>query len=168
VIKNSQKKIRAIIVGDGETRTELEQKCSELELYFSKEKDKSHQQPVIFTSWRSDVDKINAGLDIICLTSLNEGTPVSLIEAQAANKPVVSTRVGGIGDIVIENSTALLSGIQDEEKFCENLLRLVNDDQMRKGMGANSHAYVLEKFSYQRLVGDMSQLYYELLNKKKA
>jgi glycosyltransferase involved in cell wall biosynthesis len=168
VIKNSSKKIRGIIIGDGETRAALEQKCRELGLGFSTEKDTVHQQPVIFTSWRSDVDRINAGLDIICLTSMNEGTPVSLIEAQAANKPVVSTRVGGIGDIVVEGTTALLSEIQDEDKFCENLLRMVNDDELRSRMGANSHHYVLEKFSYQRLVRDMSQLYYELLNKKKT
>ena len=168
VIKNSSKKIKGIIIGDGETRNGLEQKCRELGLGFSTEKDNVHPHPVIFTSWRSDVDRINAGLDIVCLTSLNEGTPVSLIEAQAANKPVVSTRVGGIGDIVVENTTALLSDIQDEEKFCDNLLRLVNEDELRNRMGSNSHHFVLEKFSYQRLVRDMSQLYYELLNKKKT
>ena len=77
---------------------------------------------VVFTSWRTDVDTICAGLDIIALTSLNEGTPVSLIEAQAAGKPIVSTRVGGIADVVLEDQTALLSDINDEKLFAENLL----------------------------------------------
>jgi glycosyltransferase involved in cell wall biosynthesis len=113
------------------------------------------------------VDGINAGLDIICLTSFNEGTPVSLIEAQAANKPIVSTRVGGIADIVLEGQTALLADVQDTEKFCEHLLNLVQDNDLRRKLGSNSREHVMERFSYQRLVNDMSQLYYELLEKKK-
>ncbi len=121
----------------------------------------------MFTSWRSDVDVINAGLDIVALTSVNEGTPVSLIEAQAANKPIVSTRVGGIADIVVEGETALLADVQDAETFCNHLLRLVEDDDLRKKLGANSSIHVLSKFSYQRLVGDMSALYHQLLENKK-
>jgi len=120
----------------------------------------------VFTSWRSDVDVINAGLDIVCLTSFNEGTPVSLIEAQAANRPIVSTKVGGIADIVVEEETALLADIQDTESFCQHLLRLVEDDLLRTSLGQNSHRHVMEKFSYQRLVSDMSKLYWELLKKK--
>jgi len=120
----------------------------------------------VFTSWRSDVDFINAGLDIICLTSFNEGTPVSLIEAQAANKPIVSTRVGGISDIVIENETGLLADVQDTELYCTHLLNLVNDDRLRKRLGENSRSMVMERFSYQRLVKDMSKLYFQLLESK--
>ncbi|HYC28297.1 MAG TPA: glycosyltransferase family 4 protein, partial [Chitinophagaceae bacterium] len=134
---------------------------------YSTETSAEHLHPLVFTSWRSDVDVINAGLDIICLTSFNEGTPVSLIEAQAANKPVVSTRVGGIADIVIEGQTALLADVQETEKFSENLLQLVEDDTLRKRLGENSHHHVMERFSYQRLVDDMSKLYQELLHQNK-
>ncbi|RYF80511.1 MAG: glycosyltransferase, partial [Chitinophagaceae bacterium] len=105
VLKNTTKKVRAFIVGDGESRAGLEAKATALGIQFSTEDDTVHSHPLIFTSWRSDVDVINAGVDIVALTSLNEGTPVSLIEAQAANKPIVSTRVGGIGDIVKEGRT---------------------------------------------------------------
>ena len=122
--------------------------------------------PLVFTSWRSDVDVINAGLDIVCLTSFNEGTPVSLIEAQAANKPLVSTRVGGIADIVVEGESALLSGVQDMEGFNKNLLQLVEDDELRRRMGNSSHRHIMERYSYQRLVSDMTRLYHELLEKK--
>jgi len=121
----------------------------------------------VFTSWRSDVDVIYAGLDIVTLTSVNEGTPVSLIEAQAANKPIVSTRVGGIADIVVEGETALLADVQDTEAYCKHLLQLVQDDALRQRLGENSSGYVMQRFSYQRLVKDMSQLYRELLEKKK-
>lgn len=166
VMDQSSKKIRAFIIGDGETRTDLEQMAREVRIPFSTEQSAEHQHPLVFTSWRSDVDMINAGLDIVCLTSFNEGTPVSLIEAQAANKPIVSTRVGGIADIVREGETALLADVQDASGFCDNLLRLVQDDALRERLGANSRQYVLERFSYQRLMKDMSRLYHQLLQQK--
>jgi glycosyltransferase involved in cell wall biosynthesis len=134
---------------------------------FTTQNSSLHDQPLVFTSWRSDVDVINAGLDIVCLTSFNEGTPVSLIEAQAANKAIVSTRVGGIADIVIEGETALLADISETDKFSEHVLSLVENDELRNRLGNNSRQHVLGRFSYQRLVGDMSKLYYELLEKKR-
>jgi glycosyltransferase involved in cell wall biosynthesis len=166
VFDNTKRKVKAFIIGDGETRADLENVAREVNIPFSTETAAEHNYPLVFTSWRSDVDGINAGLDIVCLTSFNEGTPVSLIEAQAANKPIVSTRVGGIADIVVEGETALLADIQDTERFCEHLLRLVEDDGFRQTLGQHSYKHVMEKFSYQRLVSDMSQLYYELLQEK--
>lgn len=166
VFDHTSKKAKAFIIGDGETRKDLENVANEIGIAFSTENSAEHLHPLVFTSWRSDVDVINAGLDIICLTSYNEGTPVSLIEAQAANKPIVSTRVGGIADVVAEGETALLSDVQDKEKFSDDLLMLVEDDEFRKRLGCKSHEHVMERFSYQRLVKDMSQLYFELLSKK--
>ncbi|MCC7402054.1 MAG: glycosyltransferase [Chitinophagaceae bacterium] len=168
VLKKTQKKIKAFIVGDGDTRKFLEQKASDLGIHYSTEKDTLHEPALVFTSWRNDIDVINAGSDIIALTSLNEGTPVSLIEAQASDKPIVSTRVGGVEDIVLENETALLSGSGDINKFSENMLRLVEDDDLRKRMGEKGADFVMNHFSYQRLVSDMKNLYFDLLEKKNA
>ncbi len=81
VLANTSKKIKAFIIGDGETRYDLQNVARITRIPFTTEKDKDHPHPLVFTSWRSDVDVINAGLDIVCLTSLNEGKPVSLIEA---------------------------------------------------------------------------------------
>lgn len=167
VFDHSSKKVKAFIIGDGETRADLQNVANEVGIPFSTENDAEHPYPLVFTSWRSDVDTINAGLDIICLTSFNEGTPVSLIEAQAANKPVVSTRVGGIADIVIEGETALLADIEDAQLFSDHLLQLVEDDALRARLGAKSHEHIMSRFSYQRLTDDMSRLYYELLDKKR-
>ena len=167
VFDHSHKKVKAFIIGDGETRADLENVAIETGMLFSTEADAQHEHPLVFTSWRSDIDVINSGLDIICLTSYNEGTPVSLIEAQASDKPIVSTRVGGIADVVVENKTALLADVQDTETYCNHLLKLVDDDDLRRTMGETSSRYVMERFSYQRLVNDMSQLYYQLLEKKK-
>ena len=123
-----------------------------------------HDQPLVFTSWRSDIDHINAGSDIIVLTSFNEGTPVSLIEAQAAGKPVVSTRVGGIEDVVINNETGLLSDINDTPGFCKNILRMTEDKELRCKFGQAGEGYVTTRYSYRRLVRDMADLYNGLLN----
>jgi glycosyltransferase involved in cell wall biosynthesis len=166
VLENSTKKIKAFIVGDGETRAALETNAKELGIGFSGETSSEHPHPLIFTSWRSDVDVINAGADIIALTSFNEGTPVSLIEAQAAGNPIVSTRVGGIGDVVLEGKSGLLSSVEDNQQFCANLLALVNDDALRNSMSQQGTSFVKEQFSYHRLMNDMRKLYYELLNKK--
>lgn len=166
VLQSSNKKIKAFIVGDGETRSELENQARLLGISFSTEKDEHHPHPLVFTSWRTDVDVVNAGLDVVALTSFNEGTPVSLIEAQAANKPIVSTRVGGIQDIVQAGETALLADINDATTFCDNLKNIVNDDGLRLRLGCNSNRYVMHRFSYQRLVNEMAGLYQQLMEKK--
>ena len=166
VASNSSVKVKAFIIGDGESRASIEKLATTLDMKFSQHTDQEHLYPLVFTSWRKDIDTICAGLDIIALTSLNEGTPVSLIEAQAAGKPIVSTRVGGITDVVLENKTALLSAITDEKAYCNNLLQLVNDVSMRQGFSNAGREYVLSKFGYQRLVADMSNLYRDLLDKK--
>jgi glycosyltransferase involved in cell wall biosynthesis len=165
VLSTTSKKVKAFIIGDGETRQALESKAKQLSISFSHDHDPNAS--LIFTSWRNDIDVINAGLDIITLTSLNEGTPVSLIEAQAANKPIVSTRVGGISDIVLENETALLSDTNDVVSFQKNLLRLVESDELRNGFKQKGADHVQQKFSVERLASDMSNLYYELLDKEK-
>lgn len=122
--------------------------------------------PLCFTSWIKEIDQVMAGLDIVTLTSLNEGTPVSLIEAQSAGKPVVSTRVGGIEDIVVEDGSALLCGITDQIIFNSNLLQLSKDQLKRSTMGKIGQVHVLEQFSYRRLVNDMESLYQKLLEEK--
>ena len=167
VLKNTKKRVKVFIIGDGETRSEIEQLAYKLEISFNVVgANVDDTKTLTFTSWRTDIDVINAGLDIICLSSLNEGTPVSLIEAQAAGKPIVATKVGGVEDIVIEGETALLSEIDDKERFFSNLLLLVEDESLRKKMSEKGNEFVMERFSVQRLANDFRKLYYELLEHK--
>jgi glycosyltransferase involved in cell wall biosynthesis len=156
--------VRAFIVGDGEDRLKLEQVAAECGLDFATERNyPAGKKALTFTSWIKDVDRVLAGCDIVCLSSWNEGTPVSLIEAQAAGKPVVTTRVGGIENIVLPGKTALLSEPGDEKQFAANLLELVNDAGKRKFFGEAGWPVVGERFHYTRLVKDMAGLYRELL-----
>ena len=121
---------------------------------------------LIFTSWIKDVDRAYAGLDIVSLSSLNEGTPVSLIEAQAAGKPIISTRVGGVEDVVSEGQSGLLSESDNEEEMAENLLKMVENDDLRAKMAGFGRENVMNRYSRQRLVKDMFNLYNQLLQER--
>ncbi len=165
VLTSSSKKIKAFIIGDGEDRLKIENWCNQLNLSYTKSKSEYNNQNIIFTSWIKNIEWAMAGLDIVALTSLNEGTPVSLIEAQAAAKPIVTTNVGGIMDIVIENKTALLSESNDVDAFAKNLNTLIKNSQLRNDFGLAGEKHVKQKFGYQRLVNDISELYQQLLLK---
>ena len=155
VLKKSEFPVRAFIVGDGEEKQNIVNYIKNKNLDFSLD-----YTPATFnlTSWIKEIDRVNSGMDIICLTSLNEGTPVSLIEAQASGKPIVSTKTGGIENIVLENKTALLSEKNDLHNFSKNLLSLVNDSNKRKLLSK----FGLEKskeFHYDQLVNNIKNLY---------
>ena len=131
IIKKTSKKIRVFIVGDGEEKGNIQALIHTKKLSYSTNKTPALFQ---FTSWIKNVDEVNAGMDIICLTSKNEGTPVSLIEAQASGNPVVSTNVGGIENVISSNKTGYLSEIGDIDQFSNNLLKLVENDDIRVNM----------------------------------
>ncbi len=164
VFQNTDKKVRAFIVGDGEERQNIINYLKEQDLDFVYWPQEQRTAPVTLTSWHKDVDVVYAGSDIVALTSNNEGTPVSLIEAQAANKPIVTTRVGGISDVVIPNVTALVSTKGNVSKLAKNLFILVQDEELRRQISEAGRAFVLNRFSYSRLVSDTSLLYKELLS----
>jgi len=166
LLKSTNKKVKAILIGDGECRTEIESKIQELRLTFSTEKNILQEAPIVFCSWIKDVENAYPGLDIIALTSLNEGTPVSLIEAQAAGIPIVTTDVGGIKDIVLENETAYIVDSNDITGFAEKLLLLTENDGLRKDIAAKGFSHVNQKFSSTRLAADMSNLYDKLFKQK--
>ncbi|HXB11807.1 MAG TPA: glycosyltransferase, partial [Bacteroidia bacterium] len=129
---NSKIKLKAFIIGDGEMREELMEYCKEIGLSFTSRTDLHPNSDVFFTSWIKEADVAMAGVDIVALSSLNEGTPVSLIEAQAASKPIVSTQTGGIENVVIPNDTALLSPVGDVNTFSENLRKLANNRELQR------------------------------------
>lgn len=150
--------ILAMIVGDGELRGDLENQIQE-----KSRTENVREDLFYFTSWLTNIDEVNAGSDIIALTSFNEGTPVSLIEAQASGKPIISTRVGGIENIVEEGKTALLSPSNNKEEMIKNFSILLNNKTMIKEMGELGWSLVGEKYHFQRLVSDMKILYEKLM-----
>ena len=120
--KQGVRNIKAFIIGDGDSRQAIYDSCAKNEVTYSN--NANDEVDIIFTSWITNIEWALHGLDIVTLTSLNEGTPVSIIEAQAAGKYVVSTNVGGIED-VLHPECGLLSEINDKNTFFENLLKTV-------------------------------------------
>jgi len=159
----TSKKIKAFIVGDGELKDELITHCQSLQLSYSYIDTPNYNAQVIFTSWIKEVDEVLAGIDVVALTSFNEGTPVSLIEAQACNKPIVTTNVGGIENVVKPNITAILCENNNASDFFNALYRITENEQLRLKMGTDGWMFVKDNFHYTRLCADMKTLYDKLL-----
>jgi len=145
-----------LLVGDGERRQELQALVDQLRL----------DGQVHFLGWRYDLARIYADLDLAALTSANEGLPVSLIEAMAAGRPVVSTRVGGVADLVEDGIAGLLVPPDEPTALAEAICTLLSDPQRRQIMGQAGRARVYPAFSATRLLDDMDQLYTELVVQK--
>jgi polysaccharide biosynthesis protein VpsI len=94
---------------------------------------------------------------------VNEGTPVSAIEALAAGTPVVANRVGGVPDVVRDGLDGYLVSVGDVEGAAGKLALLANDDALRKQLGESGRARVLERYAVSRLVDDVDRLYRSLL-----
>lgn len=155
--------VKAFIIGDGEDRGSVVRLAGDLNLKVAMSPSEAADADVIFTSWILNIEEPLDAMDIVALSSDNEGTPVSLIEAQAAGKPIVSTDVGGIRDIVEEGTTAFLSKAGDTKTFSKNLIQLINNQELRTAMGMSGEKFATHRFSYLRLVEDMRALYRNLL-----
>jgi glycosyltransferase involved in cell wall biosynthesis len=142
---------RFVIVGDGELRTELE----------ASEPARALGDRLVWAGFRRDMPDVCFASDVVVLTSDNEGTPVSLIEAQAAKTPVVSTNVGGVRSVVLEGETGFLA---DEPAGLAARVRTLLDDPGRAAaMAARGREHVLATFGIERLVDDLDRLYRRLL-----
>ena len=142
-----------VIIGDGSLRQALEQQAQSLGL----------QDKVIFAGGRKDPEYFYPALDIVALTSLNEGTPLTLIEAMANARPVVATAVGGVVDLLADGrGICVPSG--DEQAFADALQTLAADRQLQKDLGARGLQYVERTHAKERLVDDIKCLYGELMN----
>jgi glycosyltransferase involved in cell wall biosynthesis len=148
---------RIVVIGDGELRGELENYARKLGII----------DMVEFMGWVKDLKAIYEGLDIVVLTSLNEGTPVSLIEAMASARPVAATRVGGVADIVQDGKSGYLVESGDEENFGRKLIDLIKDPERRRKFGEYGRNIVRNRFSKERLIKDTKELYNNTLQKNK-
>lgn len=155
----SSPKIRFVLIGDGHLRPQLEKTAAENGL----------NDEVVFLGNRNDASDFYPGLDIVALTSFNEGTPLTLIEAMANGKPVISTTVGGVPDLlgeiveekekfsVCERGLAVAS--EDAEGLCNGLIFLAKDASLRAKLGAQGKSFVKEHYAKERLILDIENLY---------
>ena len=142
---------RFAIVGDGELRAGLEAQAATLGLA-----DCAH-----FYGWREDMAAVYGDLDVVVNCSRNEGTPVALIEALAAGRAVVATRVGGTPDLLGDGARGALVAPSDPEALAAAVLAALQHP-MRERIDA-ARQYVLARHSVTRLLSDIDGLYRELL-----
>jgi glycosyltransferase involved in cell wall biosynthesis len=159
LLRQGVSNIKVFIAGDGSERTVVEEKVKGITEEFGPK--------IVLTSWVFDIAAFNKGMDIMCLTSNNEGTPVSLIEAQASGLPVLSTDVGGVKDIVLDGESGFITKLGDSETYVENLRLLVENEKLRVKFAEIGKEFVRERFSFERLTSEMSEYYRKLLNRKK-
>jgi glycosyltransferase involved in cell wall biosynthesis len=153
VARAADPRLRLAIVGDGELRAELEALADELGI----------RDQVWFAGYRAEMLPVAAASDIAVLSSDNEGTPVSLIEAGAAATVAASTRVGGVADVVTP-ATGVVVPAGDGDALGDAIAALAADASRREQMGARARAHVRERYSVERLVRDIDELYAELLS----
>jgi glycosyltransferase involved in cell wall biosynthesis len=157
-------RIRFVLVGDGELRGRLEEHARQLGI----------ADTVKFVGFREDAAAIYSDLDLVVLTSTNEGTPLTLLEAMAAGRPVVATEVGGVVDILGERlrragrisiwEHGITAGSRDADGVAKALDYLITRPDIRAEMGSRGRLYVRGSLSRNRLIRDIEALYHELLD----
>ena len=142
-----------LLVGDGPDRDGLERYAHELGVI----------RRCLFLGYQEDVAPYYEAMDALLLPSVNEGTPVSVIESLAAGRPAVATRVGGTPDVVRDGVDGFLVDSDDADDLAARLAELAADPARRARMGASGRERVLERYAVDRLVDDVDALYRRLL-----
>jgi glycosyltransferase involved in cell wall biosynthesis len=149
--------LRLVLVGDGDQRVALEEHARRVGV----------EAHVRFVGWRSDLERIYAGVDAVVLSSRNEGTPVALVEAMASGRPTVATAVGGVADVVADGVTGLLVPSGNALQMALALVRLAESPDERARLGAagrRAAAY----YGYDHLLEALSSLYWKALVSKRG
>ena len=141
------------MAGDGELLEGCRKRISQQDL------------PVTVLGWQSDIEKVLSAADIVVLTSDNEGTPLSLIQAGMAGLPVVTTNVGSVPEIVLEGVTGIITDL-DVQEIANALEKLATDKALRERLGLAAQEFTLANFGVQRLVHDHEELYKKLLTSR--
>ncbi len=141
------------IAGDGE----LMDTC--------RERIKQEDLPVTILGWQIDIERVLSSADMVVLTSDNEGTPLSLIQAGMAGIPVVTTNVGSVPEVVLAGVTGIITGL-DVQEIADALEKLVSDGVLRTKLGSAAQQFTLSNFGVKRLVHDHEELYMKLLSSR--
>jgi glycosyltransferase involved in cell wall biosynthesis len=149
-IKKRRIEIEFLMAGDGE----LLDAC--------RERIVAEKLPVKVLGWQSDIERVLAAVDIVILTSDNEGTPLSLIQAGMASLPVVATNVGSIPEVVIDGITGIITNV-DIMEMADALKKLAGDVELRTRMGSAAQEFTMANFGVNRLVHDHEELYKKLI-----
>ena len=154
IVSSKNKNVKFLVAGGGD----LLEKCK----LIARDRD----LPIVFLGWRSDIESILSASDIIVLTSDNEGTPISLIQAGLAGKPTVSTNVGSVKEIVLSGKTGLITELTPKA-LADAVNTLLVDQVLRTNLGSAANLHTRANYSVERLVKDHTYLYKELISNLK-
>ncbi len=149
VVAAEHDRVHLLIAGDGPEREHLALLGQSL----------SVSTRLHLVGWCSDLRRLYASCDLVALTSINEGTPVALIEAMAAGLPVVATSVGGVSDVIEHGVTGMLVSAREPAAFADGLRSLISNETARRQMGQRARQRVRERFTSTRLIDDIDRLY---------
>jgi len=143
------KRVRLVLVGEGEMRRDIERKIDALGL----------SATVELLGNRNDIPDLLAGMDIFVLPSKREGFPVSILEAMAAGRPVVSTDVGGVSEVIVSGENGIIVPPANAEALADALLKLLNAPDMCRVMGSEGQLTVRTSFSVESMMNSYSSLF---------
>jgi glycosyltransferase involved in cell wall biosynthesis len=147
---------RLVIVGDGPERENLEMTAASLGI----------SDRVIFTGQARNVEAYYAAADVLANPSHSEGSPYVLLEAMAANLPIVATAVGGVPEMVENNQTALLVPASDPQAMADAIARILSDEQLGQRLAASASTLGAFRFSPESYVRSLITVYREALGSK--
>ena len=154
IVTKQNKNVKFLVAGGGDLLEVCKKSAHERSL------------PVLFLGWRSDIENILSTSDVVVLTSDNEGTPISLIQAGLAGKPTVSTNVGSVKEIVLDGKTGLITELTPES-LAIAVGSLAEDDVLRKNFGSAASVHTNANYGVDRFVKDHSELSKELISNPK-
>jgi glycosyltransferase involved in cell wall biosynthesis len=146
--RGQEPRIKLVVIGDGELRRDLQEKAQGL---------------VEFLGNRDDIETLMPTLDILVISSENEGTPMSVIEAFASGVGVVGTRAGGVVDLLADDR-GLLSDRGDATALSAHILRVIREPELAAAMRERALAYVRKEYPLARLMAEMERLYEEIIS----
>lgn len=165
VLQKTKKRVQFFVIGDGELKKSVQQQLTNYHITWCEKESFTQYANVVFTSWMPHIYSLLQALDIVILTSNNEGTGLSLAESQLSGKPVVATCVGGVPDTIINEKTGFLVPNNDVNLFSEKLLSLIEDNDLRTKMGDEARIFAKKKFSKENEVFQIVKLYNQLLKR---
>jgi glycosyltransferase involved in cell wall biosynthesis len=166
----SARRIRFVVIGDGHLRDALEDQSRALGL----------TADIAFVGTRKDPEFFYPALDVVALTSRNEGTPLTLIEAMLNQRPVIATAVGGVGDLLGQTWSAPASAgykicergvcvaANDDAGFAAGLAHLIDDEELRRKTGERAYRFVERHYAVERLLQDITELYRQIMRTRPA
>ena len=154
--KHSQAKL--LIIGEGDLRARLE----------SLAKDLGIERDVQFVGSRTDIPNLLSAMDVFTLPSLWEGQPISLLEAMAASKPLIASRVDGIADILVDGQNGLLVLVKDSVGLAQAMMRLIGDAALRQRLSTAAYSTISEQYTAETMAKSVARLYQTISKQKRA